>query len=204
MLVRSLTKNNILCNKCLSNYINYSLYESCNHNIGRKAWKLTFIFIWFDSLRPINTLSVTQGWSSWVEPVLSKDKCVMLKDHNTMTPVRLESAAPWSRVKHSTSEPLRSLEILHVYCDISRQLNLCILVSSANSLDSDQARQNVRPDLNPIWLTLYWYSWKNFLKKLILKKKSADKIAWKNTKNSKWVTVSMIRKYHNHKPQTTK
>ena len=25
-----------------------------------------------------------------------------------MTPVRLEPAAPWSRVKHSTTEPLRS------------------------------------------------------------------------------------------------
>ena len=29
-----------------------------------------------------------------------------------MTPVRLEPAAPWSRVKHSTTEPLRSLVIV--------------------------------------------------------------------------------------------
>ena len=28
-----------------------------------------------------------------------------------MTPVRLEPAAPWSRVKHSTTEPLRSHNI---------------------------------------------------------------------------------------------
>ena len=27
-----------------------------------------------------------------------------------MTPVRLEPAASWSRVKHSTTEPLRSME----------------------------------------------------------------------------------------------
>ena len=47
--------------------------------------------------------------SSWVEPVLSKDKCVLLKDHNAVTPVMLEPAAPQSRVKHSTTEPLRSL-----------------------------------------------------------------------------------------------
>ena len=33
----------------------------------------------------------------------------MLKDHNAVTPVRLESAASRSRVKHSTTEPLRSL-----------------------------------------------------------------------------------------------
>ena len=49
--------------------------------------------------------------SSWVEPVLSWDKCVLLKDHNAVTPVRLEPAALRSRVKHSTTEPLRSLKI---------------------------------------------------------------------------------------------
>ena len=31
--------------------------------------------------------------SSWVEPVLSYDECVLLKDHNAVTPVRLEPAA---------------------------------------------------------------------------------------------------------------
>ena len=36
------------------------------------------------------------------------DKCVLLKDHNAVTPVRLEPAAPRSGVKHSTTEPLRS------------------------------------------------------------------------------------------------
>ena len=33
----------------------------------------------------------------------------LLKDHNAVTPVRLEPAALRSRVKHSTTEPLRSL-----------------------------------------------------------------------------------------------
>ena len=32
----------------------------------------------------------------------------MLKDHNAVTPVRLEPAALRSRVKHSTTEPLHS------------------------------------------------------------------------------------------------
>ena len=37
---------------------------------------------------------------------------VLLKDHNAVTPVRLEPAALQSRVKHSITEPLRSqLEI---------------------------------------------------------------------------------------------
>ena len=46
--------------------------------------------------------------SSWVEPVLSLGKCVLLKDHNAVTPARLEPAAPRSRIKHSTTEPMRS------------------------------------------------------------------------------------------------
>ena len=49
----------------------------------------------------------------------------MLKDHNAVTPVRLEPAASRSRVKHSTTEPLPSLEgcmsqglgiYIHLYC----------------------------------------------------------------------------------------
>ena len=33
----------------------------------------------------------------------------LAQGHNAVTPVRLESAAPRSRVKHYTTEPLRSL-----------------------------------------------------------------------------------------------
>ena len=46
--------------------------------------------------------------SSWVKPVLSLDKCVLLKDHKAVMPMRLEPPAPQSWVKHSTTEPLRS------------------------------------------------------------------------------------------------
>ena len=63
----------------------------------------------FDSLRPINNLSVKQGRIFWIEPVLSWDKCVLLKDHNAVTPVRLEPETLRSWVKYSTTEPLRSL-----------------------------------------------------------------------------------------------
>ena len=37
----------------------------------------------------------------------------LAQGHNAVTPVRLEPAAPWSRVKHSTTESLR---FLLVYC----------------------------------------------------------------------------------------
>ena len=30
-----------------------------------------FVFVWFDSLRPLNNLSVMRDGSSWVKPVLS-------------------------------------------------------------------------------------------------------------------------------------
>ena len=53
--------------------------------------------------------------------------------------------------------------------------NFChLLITFANSLDSDQVWQNVGPDLDPSCLTLWWYSWMIFLKKLIWKKKSTD------------------------------
>ena len=52
-----------------------------------------------------------------------------------------------------------------------------LLINFANSLDPDQAWQNVGPDLDPNCLTLWWYSWKIFLKKLILKKFTDDKKA---------------------------
>ena len=58
---------------------------------------------------PSTIFQLNKDGSSWVEPVLSYDKCVLLKDHNAVPPVRLEPTAFWSRVKHSTTEPLRSL-----------------------------------------------------------------------------------------------
>ena len=44
-----------------------------------------------------------------------------------------------------------------------------LLITFANSLDPDQAQQNVGPDLDPNWLTHWWYSCKVFLKKLFFK-----------------------------------
>ena len=45
----------------------------------------------------------------------------------------------------------------------------------ANSLDQDQAWQNVRPDLDPNCLTFWWYSWTNFSRKLMLKNQQHEK-----------------------------
>ena len=41
---------------------------------------------------PSTIFQLNKDGSSWVEPVLSYDKCVLLKDHKAVTPVRLETA----------------------------------------------------------------------------------------------------------------
>ena len=49
---------------------------------------------------------------SLVEPVLSWDNWVLLKDHNVVTPVRLKPVASRSRGEHSTTEPLCSRVVI--------------------------------------------------------------------------------------------
>ena len=58
---------------------------------------------------PSTIFQFKRDGSSWVESVLIEDKCVLLKDQNAVTPVRLEPGAFRSGVKHSTTEPLRYL-----------------------------------------------------------------------------------------------
>ena len=58
---------------------------------------------------PSKIFQLNETRSSWVEPVLSLDKRVMLNDHNAVMPVRLKPVTPRFRVKHSTYEPLPSL-----------------------------------------------------------------------------------------------
>ena len=78
-----------------------------------------YLFFLFDLILyvPSTIFQLNKDESSWVEPVLSQDKCVLLKDHNAVTPVRLKPAATRSRVKHSTTEPLHSLCLL-IDCSI--------------------------------------------------------------------------------------
>ena len=60
----------------------------------------------------------------------------------------------------------------------SDQLFTCkcrLLITFANSLDPDQAQHIAGLNLDPNCLTLWWYSRKNFSKRLILKKTADDK-----------------------------
>ena len=58
------------------------------------------MFDWFNSLRPINNLSVMEGrvFLGWTSSKLGL--MCLTQGHNAVTPVRLEPAAPRSRVKH--------------------------------------------------------------------------------------------------------
>ena len=67
-----------------------------------------------------------------------------------------------------------------------------LLITFASSLDPDQARQNVGPDLDPNCLILRWYSLKDFFKKLILKKSADDKNAFKITQHANSHMTSII------------
>ena len=73
----------------------------------QKVWKIAqnALFVWFDSLRPINNLSVIKGWVflGWTSTKLGL--MFLLKD---TTQWRRWGSNPRSRVKHSATEPVRS------------------------------------------------------------------------------------------------
>ena len=106
-----------------------------------------FLFIWFDSLHPINNLSDIKGrvYLGWTSAKLGL--MCLAQGHNAVMPVSLKPAAPRSRVKHSTTEPLHQqitedpnlklwnttnifikMSIIHLWCnDASCSLILCAL-----------------------------------------------------------------------------
>ena len=65
------------------------------------------VFCLFDLILfvPSTIFQLYRDRSSWVEPVLSKDKCVFLKDHNAVMLVRLEPR-PFGLESSILPEPL--------------------------------------------------------------------------------------------------
>ena len=54
---------------------------------------------------PVNIFSVMSGWVFLgLTSTKQRIKC-LAQGHNAVPPVRLEPAAPQSRIKHSTTEP---------------------------------------------------------------------------------------------------
>ena len=77
--------------------ISFSIFR----HIEKNQEKIMVQMFLFDLILyvPSTIFQLNRDGSSWVEPVLSEDKCVLLKDHNAVTLVRLEPAALGSRVK---------------------------------------------------------------------------------------------------------
>ena len=65
------------------------------------VWKGSFVSFDLILYVPSTIFELCRDQPSWVE---------LAQGHNAVTPVRLEPAPPQSQVKHSTTEPLRSLE----------------------------------------------------------------------------------------------
>ena len=80
-----------------------------SHHLGAILSVIDALIVWFNSLRLINNLSVIKGWDFLGRTNTKLGLMCLAIGHNTVTPVRLDHAAPRSQVKHSTTEPLRSL-----------------------------------------------------------------------------------------------
>ena len=65
---------------------------------------------------PINNFSVISGWVFLCRTSTKQGLMRSAQGHNTVTPVRLEPVTPRYRVKHSTTEPLRS-QFWSCWCD---------------------------------------------------------------------------------------
>ena len=89
---------------------------------------LICLFVWFDSLCPINNLSVIKGrvFLGWTSIKLGL--MFLLKDTTQWRRWGLKPAALRSRVKHSTTEPLRSL--------------ICWFVFKANFFAKKKSKKN--------------------------------------------------------------
>ena len=84
---------------------------------------------------PSTVFQLNRDGSSWGEHILSKDKCVLLKDNNAVTPVRLEPAASRSRVKHSATA-LPTFMSVKLYLFPYPSLKTCVLGAQKNRLNS--------------------------------------------------------------------
>ena len=70
---------------------------------------------------PSTIFQLNRDGISWVEPVLSLDKCVLLKDNNAMTPARLEPSVSSQTLYHlATARPRK---IIFEYGHVAYQID---------------------------------------------------------------------------------
>ena len=87
-------RNNVYVH--LPSKIFYKKKKMCTEMVGANLQCVNNHFVClFDLILyvPSTIFQLYRDGSFWVEQVLSYDKCVLLKDHNAVTPVRLEPTA---------------------------------------------------------------------------------------------------------------
>ena len=138
------------------------------------------IFIWIPLLSGALNTQTSQGhhcwydvssdsvwrlgnpWSAWSDPF--SDVMAQIKIF------RWQDAWKSEKKKKMKSKCLERMDISLALNSLATNGDFCrLLITFANSLDTDQARQSVGPNLDPNCLTLMVFL-KDFFKKLILKK----------------------------------
>ena len=84
------------------------LTNATNSIIFRKSCSLSFLFDLILYV-PVKNFSVMSGWGFLGWTSTEQGLMCLAQGHNTVTLVRLKPTTPLSRVKHSTTEPLRSI-----------------------------------------------------------------------------------------------
>ena len=148
----------------LSQNLNLSIgYRNGRYYHHRRRYhQLFLVFVWFDSLCLINNLSVIKGrvFLGWTSTKLGL--MFLLKDTRQW---RRWGSNPLPLGLKSSTLPLSHCAPIRLFGVSS--LPYSLLITFANSLDPDQF--NLGPDRDPNCMTLWWYSWKKFSKKLTLK-----------------------------------
>ena len=107
-------------------------------------------FVWFDSLRPSQQSSVTElsrDGSSWVEQVLSKDKCVLLKDKRQW---RWRGSNPQPFGLGSSTLTLHSLTFMIKH----RELSVALMIYHAETIGFPLDVASLFH-----WLLIYHFAW---------------------------------------------
>ena len=83
-----------------------------------------------------------------------------------------------------------NLYLLLDTCSFMMNSQCPLLITFENSLDPDQVRHTVGSDLDPNYLTLWWYCWIFFSKRVILKKISRWQNSMKTTQDAEGTKIS--------------
>ena len=126
---------------------------------------------WLETQRPrVRASQVSLRCGPWARRIYPS---LVLVPPRKTRPCLTERLLMGRKESNQTNRMIRWSVRLFIGNNYSKHLGL--LITFANSLDSEQAQQNVESDLDPNCLTLWWYSWKKI---------ADDKKAWRITQHA--------------------